>query len=354
MKEALQPRFAASGIGSLPHLEPKRAARMVLENIPQAPFFPQLSRRHTNEEMCHQVLERMPAVARDETRKRYFFDTTRDFSSGLEKFYEAYLGDDAEYFAMSAEYASGFLAMCHELASQPKQSRKHLKSQIGGPLTLGFSLTDEKDVGIIHNPVLAEALMKCLESKARWQIARMKEFCSEPILFFDEPYLASLGSVFFNLSNQEVSARLNEVIEPMRKAGAWVGVHCCSNTDWSILLNSKADIVSFDAFAYFDRMACYPEDISRFLDRGGVLAWGIVPTTDFSGTETASDLVGKLEGEIAALVTKGISREKLLAQSMVTPACGLSLMTEQEAEQALALTAGVAATMQQRCWPMAK
>ena len=33
--------------------------------------------------------------------------------------------------------------------------------------------------------------------------------------------------------------------------GGLVGVHVCANTDWSLVLDSSADIVSFDAYALF-------------------------------------------------------------------------------------------------------
>jgi hypothetical protein len=71
---------------------------------------------------------------------------------------------------------------------------------------------------------------------------------------------------------------LEEIFEAVHMEGGLVGVHVCANTDWSLVLDSSADIVSFDAYAFFDRFILYPEQIKVFIDSGKILAWGIVPT----------------------------------------------------------------------------
>ncbi|MCK7469495.1 MAG: hypothetical protein MZU95_00855 [Desulfomicrobium escambiense] len=68
------------------------------------------------------------------------------------------------------------------------------------------------------------------------------------------------------------------MIDAVHLEGGLAGVHVCANTDWTLVLDSAADILSFDAYAYFDQFVIYREAIRRFLDRGGLIAWGLVPT----------------------------------------------------------------------------
>ncbi|MHB8830400.1 MAG: hypothetical protein ACYC6Q_12850, partial [Syntrophales bacterium] len=78
-------------------------------------------------------------------------------------------------------------------------------------------------------------------------------------------------------------------------------------------------------------------DIRKFLGKGGALAWGIVPTGSFNGSETAEQLLCKLETGIEYLESEGIPRENILRQSLLTPACGMGSLTAQKAEAILKL-----------------
>ena len=65
--------------------------------------------------------------------------------------------------------------------------------------------------------------------------------------------------------------------------------------------------------------------LKDFLDRGGVISWGIVPTyTELLERETIDSLMDLLEGFWEDLVAKGVDRERLLHQSLLAPAtCNL-------------------------------
>jgi hypothetical protein len=116
-----------------------------------------------------------------------------------------------------------------------------------------------------------------------------------------------------------ITGRLNEMIEEFQAQGVWVGVHCCGNTDWSLLLRTRADIINFDAWGFFERFSLYPEAIRSFLSSGGVLAWGIVPTSEFTGQETVEGLMEKLEAGLGDLAKKGIPEKILHERCLLTP-----------------------------------
>jgi len=65
----------------------------------------------------------------------------------------------------------------------------------------------------------------------------------------------------------------------------------------------------------------YSESIKRFLDRGGVIAWGIVPTNfEPFEAETINALVQRLKKIWNSLANKGIDREFLISRSLISPA----------------------------------
>jgi len=77
--------FLATGIGSLPYVDIDKAVGLVLENLPQIPYWPQLPRGGYKENMVAQYTEAMPCVKVDETGEG-IFDTSGDTTPYLEGF----------------------------------------------------------------------------------------------------------------------------------------------------------------------------------------------------------------------------------------------------------------------------
>jgi hypothetical protein len=128
--------------------------------------------------------------------------------------------------------------------------------------------------------------------------------------------------------------------------GGIAGIHCCGNADWPLLFRTCVDIVSFDAASYLDKVLLYCTELREFFQRGGSLAWGIVPTTGFTGSETADGLVAQLDAGMTRLAAMGIDRKTVLRQCLITPSCGLGSLTTAQAEAILKLTGEVSDKMQ--------
>jgi hypothetical protein len=153
---------------------------------------------------------------------------------------------------------------------------------------------DQNKRAIFYDEQLREAAVKHLAMKARWQVRQLSQFERPVIIFIDEPALAGFGSSeFISISRDEIAPCLEEVIEAVHLEGGLAGVHVCANTDWSLILKSSADIVSFDAYSFFDRFILYADDLKAFLEMGGKIAWGMVPTLepDRLDRETTDSLV---------------------------------------------------------------
>jgi methionine synthase II (cobalamin-independent) len=335
--------FSTTGIGSVPWVDENQACDLIRTARPDIPFWPQLVKRHACEDMSIQFSEGLPLLNMDE-KTRSLTVANGDTENALVAFYDHFLQEDLDYFAVGADYARGFYKVVDELRrNQADPDGSCVKGQIVGPLTFGASIKDLDGKPILHNPDLMEAMCKGLSIKALWQGRVLQETGRFPILFVDEPYLSGFGSAFTPLERDEVIRILREMVDYLKQhMDIWVGIHCCGNTDWSMILESGFNIVSFDAFGYMDAFLLYEKEITGFLKNGGILAWGIVPTLDFTGSETTEDLAARLQEGIERLRSWGFEPGEIASQSMLTPACGMGTLPEADAEKVLALLSDLA------------
>lgn len=350
------PAWLPMAIGSLPLIDAAEAWAWTLKYTPHIPVWAQLPRRSYLENMYAQFSENFPGVVVDLEAERTYVDRTQAVDEGLERLYLAYLQNDLEYGALSPEYAAGLHHLLNtpdRLRSVPEAQRRGLpagahvalKGQVTGPISWGLVVVDQNRRPLLYDEIMADAIAKHLRLKAAWQEQKLKAFAPQTIIFVDEPYMSSYGSGFISLSRGQVLTLLGEVFAGI--AGL-KGVHCCGNTDWSVLLETPVDILSLDAYEYAESLALYPDAVAAFLERGGTIAWGIVPANPAAMNETVPGLVDRLHEAMDLLVRKGVSRDKLLAAGLVTPSCGTGSLDPQVAERVLALTAAVSAEMRAR------
>lgn len=333
--------FIATGIGSLPHKDARTAVDLVLRHCPDMPFWPQLPRLSKKEDMLVQFSEGIPCIKEVEGRLLFDEDAFNQ-SKPLEDFLEELVVHNVDYFKINPSHASGLPEFKQRLKSLDLSAVTSLKCHVTGPFTFAAGINDKNGRSILYNEVMRDAVTKALAMKARWQIRQFAEFGKPLTVFFDEPFLSCFGSAFTPVNKEDVNRVLGEVCGEAKKEGASTAVHCCGNTDWSMLLELEPlDMVNFDAFGFFDKFSLYAGQISRFLERGGAICWGIVPTLDFSDKIKADDLAGRLNGYIDTLAKKGVNRQRLMRQSLVSPSCGLGSIEEKKAEKILALLSEV-------------
>jgi hypothetical protein len=81
------------------------------------------------------------------------------------------------------------------------------------------------------------------------------------------------------------------------------------------------DKQSMDVYLNAEIFATYAGSIKRFLDKGGVITWGIVPTNiEPFESESIETLTTLLENVWNILGKKGIEKEYLLSKSLISPA----------------------------------
>jgi methionine synthase II (cobalamin-independent) len=334
------PAGLALAIGSMPHRDPLLALDRILDACSEAPCWPQLPSLGFQENMMTQFSEGIPCIRVAREKNNLSFARPEACPEELTGFYEDYLraestGDLAS-FALSSSYARGLDPFLERLSTASGETRPFVKGQITGPLTFGLSILDENGLPALFDETLEDVVRKGILMKALWQVERLEPLGTRSILFVDEPILAAFGSsAYINLSREQAVAILEENFSAVKNKGALVGSHCCGNTDWSLMVDAGVDIINFDAYVYMESFALYAESLAEFLDRGGYLAWGIVPSQSLESRPSPEELFEMLTRGIELLSDKGLSRQKLVKNLLVTTSCGLGTLTEEEAEAAL-------------------
>ncbi len=341
-----EPCCLSTTIGSLPHIDVARGTALIFENTPEIPSWVQFPKRTFHENMMVQFTEGMPGLV-EEGDRIYFNTEAPDFTERLTDFYNHYLavsehGDTAalDYFAISARYAAGFAEFIGRIQEQPAPPVA-LKGQVTGPFTLGINILDQNGRCAYYDDQLREMIVKAVSMKAMWQITQFSRFGKQAIMLIDEPSLINFGTpMFITISRDDIIRALNEVAGVIHTQGALAGVHCEANTDWSLLMETDLDILVFDAYEHMQAITLYPTQLRSFLERGGCLGWGIVPTLDreAAAKETFPSLIARFDDGLEQLAEKGFGREFLLRRALITPSCGAGgVLTESLAERVLYL-----------------
>jgi len=327
----LSPGGLATGIGSLPHTDPDAAVAAVWRRLRELPFWPQLPRRSPQEGMVPQYVEGFPLDA------NLRIPGPDRAAAALERFYGKVLAGDLEAFALGADRAPGFYALERLLVQERPADLRCVKAHVTGPVTMATSLKDPDGREVIHDEGFREAVAQLVALKALWQVRRLKGIGAPVIVFLDEPVMEVFGSAYSSLTREMVLDLWRPTLDALAGEPAWVGVHCCGNTDWGLLFDSGVHIVNFDAYHYLDKMLLYPREAQGFLERGGVIAWGIVPTSDEARSVGAPDLIRRLEEAMERFARSGVDPSLLRRGCLLTPSCGMGGLDETLAETILDL-----------------
>lgn len=314
--------FLTTGIGSLPHLDALEASRLILDTF-DIPFWPQLPALSFREFMVPQYSEGLPFLQIDIQKEAIWIE--RNSSDELERFYESWTEESR--IAISADYAKGL----HTFLEIIKGRRfSVLKGHVTGPLTFSLGLKDVSGKAVYFDEEFREISLMLLKAKTRWQLDQLKSHAEKVIIFIDEPILSALGSSsYLGVSYTETSRLLKELVDVIRSEGGIPGIHCCGNADWPLVINCGPDIINFDAYDYADTLALYPGQFRAFLERGGCLAWGAVPTSDAIKGENPESIRGRFQKGVEKLSVH-IPGDLIFSNLLLTPSCGTGSRTIEE------------------------
>lgn len=310
------------------------------------PAYPQMVKLDRAEDMFWGALNGLPALLINEEAQ-----TVRAKKSGRENeladFYARFLAGERDFLGLQPEARRGFDAFLKRASEDESYGPDFLKVQVVGPITLGqMILMEDEASSLVDDPELLEAVALALGGKASWQASKIRALGRTPIVFIDEPGLTSFGSAFSTLSSARVIETMSSACQVVRNDGpALLGCHVCGNTDWGMMMETGIDIVNFDAFAIMEQFLLYPAKIRAFLEKGGYIAWGIVPAQGYSRDLTADFLAGQLEQGLRYLDGKGLPFELTASRSLISTACGLGVLSPELALAATGMMAEVADRM---------
>lgn len=338
-------KLQALAIGSLPHNTVESAMEVVKKDFSEIPFYPQLSNINRNEDMTIQFLEGLPSFLPSnesfeiDTESEKFFEDLESFFTDYEEIIADTDTEILEKYAISKEFSSTFPEFEKIIKNTKPQ---YAKAQIIGPFTLAAMLTDQNGINAIFDETLREIVVKLLTLKVLWQIKHIKQAnpTTIPIIFMDEPTLSQLGtSAYLTISEKDVVDMLAEISEIIHQNGGISAIHCCGKCDWTILIKAKADIINFDAFAFSEHLGLFAQEIDKFLQDGGKLAWGLVPTLAVEALKniTLADLIKDFGQGIKYLTNKGIDEKLIIDNSLITSSCGAGSLSVELAQKAMDL-----------------
>ncbi len=298
-----------TAMGIMPHTDVDRALELALSL--DIPFWPQLPKVSFMEDMYAQVSEHFPGIRVDRDKRLVSFS--------IDKFYEDFEEymphwEEEEFFRLSPEYSLVF----HRFLEQDLEKYKYVRGQSIGPVSYGLKILDEHNKPMIYYEEVRQVVFDFVAKKLKAQLGEMQEVQPGAFVWVDEP---GLEMIFMAISGYTSEKAKEDYLSFLEQFPGPRGVHLCGNPDWSFLLQMELDVLSLDVLAQGHIFSRYAEEVRAFLDRGGVISWGITPTlTEEFERENVQSMIETLEGLWNSLDKQGIPREQIMAQAWLAPA----------------------------------
>lgn len=313
----------AAGVGSLPHAHAVAAVDLVLRTQTELPTAPQLPNRSPAELMLAQAVHGISGV--------------RATSTGL-TFDAALVDPEAE---VNTDFATdewvGFSAFLDAVPDR----RGPIKVQVCGPVTLGLALVRAGMSRTVAGQLASRAVIDRITAVLAETRHRVPH--APLVLVLDEPSLTAWYGDGFPWEADDTVDLLSGALAAAAH-GATVGVHCCGRTEWRLALAAGPELLSVPLGTGLTED---PVVLGAFLDGGGWVAWGAVPT-DGPVSSQPERYFQALREEWQELTRGGIDLGLLRDRALVTPACGLAGHTEAQAEEILAMTARIGLALRER------
>ena len=293
----------------MPHTDAAAALEAALSL--DIPFWPQLPRLSYYEDMYVQASEHFPGIVLNVEKQTLSFSMDK-FALELEDTLAHF--EDPAYFDISTQYSEVY----HRFLQLDLSDRPAIRGQLEGPVSFGFNVLDENKRPILFDDTVRPFMFEFMSKRINVQLQRLKQLNPNAFMFVDEPGLQFLFSALSGYDGTAARGDMEQFLEMIERPR---GIHLCGNPDWDFLLNLDMDILSLDVYLNGEIFSTYAPSIKRFLDRGGVIAWGIVPTNfEPFEAENQNSLSSRMEEIWMILDRKGIDRDFLLSRSLISPA----------------------------------
>ncbi len=322
----------------MPHTDVDQAIKAALTL--DIPFWPQLPHLNYYEDMYVQAAEHFPGILLDLEKKTLRFSMNRfiaEFEETMAHF------DDPDYFDVSETYS----AVYHRFLDLDLSDRPAIRGQLEGPVSFGFNVLDQDERPILFDDTVRPFMFEFMAQRINVQLTKLKQKNPNAFMFIDEPGMQFVFSAMSGYGEQKAKQDLDLFFSTIDRPR---GIHLCGNPDWDFLLGLDMDILSLDIYTNADIFAASTRSVKKFLDKGGILVWGIVPTgMETFETQNLDLLAFRLKTVWNALDKKGIPLDQILAQSLISPAtcCLVNKDREKTVEKAFQLTRFMSETLRE-------
>lgn len=323
----------------MPHTDADRALETAL--LMDVPFWPQLPNLNYYEDMYVQAAEHLPGIVLNMEKRTLAFSMDK-FMLELEETMSRY--DDPLTFDVSEEYS----VVYHKFLAQDLSDRPAIRGQLEGPISFGFNVKDQNDRPILFDDTVRPFMFDFMARRINVQLERLKQVNANAFMFIDEPGLQYLFSALSGYNDVKAKEDMDMFFSQVEHP---CGVHLCGNPDWDFLLNLNIDVLSMDIYTNAEVFAAYAPSIKKFIEKDGVIVWGIVPTGfEAFDKENISTLTDQLESVWSVLRSRGIDTQHLLSKSMLSPAtcCLINPDKEKTVEKAFKGVLELSSTMREK------
>ena len=324
----------ATGVGGLPHTDPARAVDDVLAAFPEVPYAPGLPNRGIFEQIVWNDARTLPGL--EVVEGRLVVDLAADHAEAMERVYLDFVEGNAAAYGPAPETYSGLL----ELVSRELPSAVLVKAQVTGPVTFGMQVVDADKRPILYDEAYADLLGKMLALRARAVEERLAATgVPETLVVLNEPYWASLGSTVVPVSDETVRLAFEDIasLHRRRPRRPLLFEHGLDLRDGPRPGRDLARRIQTAT-----EFLLYAERAAAYLERGGIVAWGVVPADARLFTEeTEASLVTRMAA-IRSVMAGYVTPSLLVRQSLITPSCGIKFANEEEAGRIQEMAAAVA------------
>jgi hypothetical protein len=321
------PRGGTTGIGSLPHTQLEMALQMALQV--DVPYLPQLPAANPGEFMIPAALERLPGLKVDAEGGMVidadeWASSRAAFGAEIET---ALASGDLRAFEPSPRSSRAWNPFLFEVEHRRLMLAK---VQLAGPATVRWYARTSS--GQVASEVLEldQQIYRLLLARCLSMVKALRRVGATPLIYLDEPGMYALDRS--DPRHLLVLQELRLLVVALQNEGAMVGIHCCSNTDWAALLDLGVNLISADARLSLDALLDSGESLQRFVDAGGVLSLGIIPT-DLSASYRVEELVDAVDTSLRATFGEERVYRDVASRSVLTPACGLAMRQVTDAER---------------------
>lgn len=310
MKPVHLPSGIATGIGGLPHRDASEAAAFVLHQM-ELPAIPTLPRRSPAEGSMAQAMVGMRGI------------TVGQYGSIA---VDANLVDPLAPIVTDLDHDAfvGFRTFL-EMARQQEYSGP-VKWQFVGPVSFGLALMR---AGVPMSEAF-ESAVRCVRARVQHLLDVVEVALPESrqLVFIEEPALVDLMQPGFPIAPDTAIDLVSGALA-MVEGSAVSGLHVCGLTDIPSQLAAGPAILSLPVRPEIADSAGY---LTRFMEQGGYIAWGVVPTSGPILT-SAERPWRQLCALWCELVQRGTDPVLLREHAIITPECGLASHTPAVAER---------------------